>query len=92
MFGLQIAAELITLIVFSVIIFKFMKLFKPKKELYLVVFFIMISFVIGFFMRLSGIKGWVDLGYFFTEFSYIMIWLLGVFCWAVGQLKYCKVK
>lgn len=92
MFETQIILELITLTFFSGLIINFLKKFKQNKTTYILAISPLAAFTTGFTMRLSGIKDWIDIGFFLTEFSYLFVWALFVLCAVLGQLKYWKVK
>lgn len=47
-------------------------------------------FCIGFYLRLNESKELVDIGYFFTESSYILVYTLFSIAILLGQLKYWK--
>ena len=92
MFTTQIMIELTTLTFFSVLLVSFLKKFKVTKITYILAISPILAFTIGFTMRLSGVQGWVDTGFFFTEFSHLFVWTLFVLCGVLGQLKYWKVN
>jgi hypothetical protein len=47
-------------------------------------------FCLGFSLRLTEAKPLVDLGYFFTEFSYLFVYTLFAIFLFLGQVKYWK--
>ena len=88
----QIAIEIFVLIVFSAVLLKFLMKFKLKK--FFIVFFLLplFLFVIGFLLRLTGDKFLIDIGFFFTDFSFLFAYLLTAIALILGQLKYWKVN
>ena len=88
---IQILIEFFILIVFSAVLTKFLTKFKLKK--FFIVLFLMplFTFVIGFSLRLNGDKFLVDLGLFFTDFSFLFAYLLTAIALILGQLKYWKI-
>lgn len=84
--------ELILLGIFVVLLNFLVADFEVKKRKLLVFAFPLLTYVVGFTLRLSGNKEFVDLGYFFTEFSTIFVTILFSLCMYLGQLKYWRVK
>ena len=67
-------------------------LLKKFKRIDLMFYLILpvIIFLIGFLLRLSKNKETIDLGFYFTEFSYIFLTVLFVLALLLGQIKYWK--
>ena len=55
------------------------------------VVFPLLLFPIGFSLRLSGIPEQVDMGFFFTEFSFLFVYLVFALSFLLGQVRYWKV-
>ncbi len=47
-------------------------------------------FSIGFIFRLTDNKVLIDLGYYFTEYSFLFIYILFAITFFLGQLRYWK--
>jgi len=84
--------ELILLAIFVALLNLLLADFKVKKRQLLVFIFPLLTYAVGFTLRLSGNKELVDLGFFFTEFSTIFVTILFSLCLYLGQLKYWRVK
>ncbi len=80
------------LVLFSTVLMKFLTNFKVKK-FYVVLFLLpLFSFFIGYSLRLTGYKFFVDTGFFFTDFSFFFVYLLFAIALILGQLKFWKIK
>jgi hypothetical protein len=66
--------------------------FKVKKRRLVVFVFPLLTYVMGFTLRLSDAKDLIDLGYFFTEFSTIFVTILFSLCMYLGQIRYWKIR
>ena len=86
----QLFAEVIVLLSSFVLFELLMKKFNVKKQTQLLVFFPLAAFAIGYYLRLSDVKGVIDTGYFLTDFSYLFVYLLFALSFILGQLKYWK--
>lgn len=84
--------ELILLGIFVALLNFLLADFEVKKRKLLVFAFPLLTYVVGFTLRLSGNKEFIDLGYFFTEFSTIFVTILFSLCLYLGQIKYWKIK
>lgn len=78
--------------IFTILIFGFLADFKIKKRKALIFLFPLLSYLIGFSLRITGSKQLIDLGFFFTEFSTIFVTVLFTLCLYLGQAKYWKIK
>ena len=73
-----------------VVIWKISTIFSLRKDVTAIFLFPVVLFVTGFSMRLSGIQYIVDVGFFFTEFSFLLVYILFAMSFFLGQLKYWK--
>ena len=62
-----------------------------EKHVVAIIFFPLITFVLGFSLRLAKAQGAVDVGFFFTEFSFLFVYLLFALSFLLGQIKYWKL-
>ncbi len=67
-------------------------IFGLSSRLLLVLLFPIFLFVSGFALRFSGLMDLIDIGYFFTDLSYLLVYTLFSFTFLLGQLKYWKVS
>jgi len=87
---LQTAILATAFLVFATSLNYILKKFGVKRK-YLAIFLLpLLFFVMGFWLRLSGLTHLIDLGYFFTESSYLYVYVLFSLFWMLGQLKYWK--
>ena len=56
-----------------------------------IILFPVAAFALGFSLRLSGSPERVDLGFFFTDFSFLFVYLVFALSFLLGQIKYWKV-
>lgn len=54
--------------------------------------FPVLLFLVGFILRLSDAKEYVDVGFFFTEYAFLYGSVLLWFAMLAGQIKYWDVK
>lgn len=85
-------AELLLLLFFTALIFNFLKQFKIKRKKALVFICPLLTYALGFYLRVLADKNLVDLGFFFTEFSTLFVTILFTLFLYVGQVKYWKIK
>jgi hypothetical protein len=88
----SIFAEVFLLIIFTFLVFNFLTDFGVKKKKGLIFIVPLLTYVVGFSLRLSSIKGLVDLGFFLTEFSTIFVTVLFTLCLYLGQVRYWRIK
>ena len=88
----SIFAEVFLLILFTYLVFNFLGDFGVKKKKGLIFIAPLLTFVIGFSLRLTGNKTLVDLGFFLTEFSTIFVTVLFTLCLYLGQVRYWGIK
>ncbi|HLC77455.1 MAG TPA: hypothetical protein VJH04_04600 [archaeon] len=88
----QYLAELVTLLIASILLVSFLRRFSTIKQLYCLVLLPLMLFFMGFSMRLSGERDFIDLGYFFTDFSFLYVYLIFALSFLLGQVKYWKLK
>ena len=61
---------------------------QTRKGVVSIVFPVCLMFCIGFVLRLSNDNDIIDIGYFLTDFSYLLSYLLIAFAALFGQAKY----
>jgi len=89
---IQLGIETVVLILFSTVLLKLLTNFKVKK-FYVALFLLPIfSFAIGFSLRLTSEKFLIDIGFFFTDFSFLFVYLLFAIALILGQLRYWKIN
>ena len=88
----SISVELIVLTATVILITNFVGNFNLKLGKLAIFVFPLVSFVIGFTLRLSGNQELVDIGYFFTEFTTLFVTVLFSLCIYFGQIKYWRIK
>ncbi|HNT60997.1 MAG TPA: hypothetical protein PKJ97_03410 [Candidatus Bilamarchaeaceae archaeon] len=59
-----------------------------KQKITLVFLSVMLLFSVGFAMRLGGAAEIIDLGFYLTDFSFLMAYLLIAVAALLGQAKY----
>lgn len=89
---IQLLVEIIVLTVFSASIIKFLDNFKLKRFYFMLFLLPLLSFIIGFSLRFTGDKFLIDIGFFFTDFSYLFVYLIFAVALILGQLRYWKIK
>lgn len=67
-----------------------LRIFTKKKNLILIVLFPVVVFGIGYTLRLSSVKEGVDLGFFFTDFSFLFVYLVFAMAFLLGQIRYWR--
>lgn len=88
----QLVVEVVALLVVISMLAHFLSQFKCRYASYCCLFIIPLLFTIGFTLRLTTDKSSIDLGYFFTEISYLFTYLLFTAALILGQKKYWKVR
>jgi hypothetical protein len=61
---------------------------RAKRDITVVLMSVAMLFSAGFAMRLSGAAEIVDLGFYFTDFAFLMAYLLIAVAALLGQAKY----
>jgi len=89
-FAIAVGAEISVLFAGILLITRFISAFKIKREYFLLFIFPLFIFTLGFSMRLTEIKSMVGLGFFFTDFSFLFVYLLFAIALMLGQLRYWK--
>lgn len=87
----QYAIELLMLSVSSGLIVNFLKKFNVGRDVYATVLLPLFVFVAGYSLRLSGDKEMIDIGYFFTDFSFLFVYIVFAISFLLGQIKYWKI-
>lgn len=88
----NVLVELILLSFFTILIFSFLKQFGIKSKKAVIFVFPLIIYSLGFYLRMTGDKNLIDLGFFFTELTTVFTTILFSICLYLGQIKYWKVK
>ena len=78
-----------TFILLSLVLALLIKKFH-RKDLFLYLEIPLIFFAIGFLMRINQNLKIIDLGFFFTDISYLYLNILFVLALLLGQIKYWK--
>ena len=84
-----IESALLTIFIFLAL--NFLRDFGIKKEKVLIFIVPLLTFTIGFSLRLTHNQSLIDLGFFFTELSTIFVTILFTLCLYLGQVKYWRV-
>ena len=74
------------------VLISFVRKFSKNFHLLLLATMPLMIFVLGYSMRLTGGKNVIDMGYFFTDLSFLFVYLLFAISFILGQLKYWKIK
>lgn len=90
MLGWQIGVILFLFIVFSAVLMRVFRKFGIGIRTVLPLLAPLLTFSIGFGLRLSGKSYLVDLGFFLTDFSTLFVSVLFTAFLFFGQLKYWK--
>lgn len=90
MFLTYLAAEIAVLLVASALVINFLRVFGIRKNYTVIMMFPLFIFTLGFSLRLSGIREIVDLGFFFTDFTFVFIYIMFTASFMLGQIKYWK--
>lgn len=90
MIEVQISIIGISFIVFSLLVFGLLRVFKRQD---IAPFFILpvFLFCLGFALRLLGNKSFIDVGFFFTESAFLVIYIIFSISFLLGQLKYWRL-
>ncbi|MFH1977968.1 MAG: hypothetical protein ABIJ92_01430 [Candidatus Aenigmatarchaeota archaeon] len=87
---MQLGIELIVTGIAVLLMLNFLGRFKIQKSLIYTLVFPFLLFTVGFSLRLSGSQSMIDMGYFFTDFSFLFTYLLFGSSFVLGQLRYWK--
>jgi len=90
MFIIQSSFIGLLFILYSLLVVLLFKKFVDDLKLSLILVLPLLVYSIGFVMRLSGRNTIVDLGFFFTDFSVVFIYILFTASLLLGQLRYWK--
>jgi len=91
-FLIQLFIELITFVVSLALLRNFLKKFEAEKLALGFILFSLLTFVIGFALRLSGNTNLIDTGFFLTEYSVLFTSLFMALSFMLGEIKYWKIK
>jgi len=84
--------QLIILISFSYLIILFLKQFKIKAKKSFIFIIPLITYSLGFYLRIGQNQDLIDLGFFFTELSSLFVTIIFSICLFLGQIKYWQIK
>ena len=89
MIEIQVSIIGISFIAFSLLVFELLRIFKRQD---IAIFFIIpvFLFCLGFLLRLLGNKSFIDIGFFFTESAFLVIYIIFSISFLLGQLKYWR--
>ena len=90
MFVYQIVSIALLSLAYSIFLLLFFGRFKKDKFLPLLLITPIVIFSVGYVFRLTGSKPMVDVGFFFTDSSYIFIYSLFTSALVIGQIKFWK--
>jgi hypothetical protein len=90
MYAEYLTIEALTAATAGILLVALMKMFSARKRIVAVVFFPLAAFSLGFYLRLTGIKEAIDIGFFFTDFSFLFVYILFALAFLLGQMKYWK--
>ena len=86
-YAAQILAEILCILVMSILIIMFISRFRLNWLVFLGLFPIFL-FSAGFALRLGSSGELIDMGFYFTEISYLFVYVIFTLCLAFGQAKY----
>lgn len=75
----------------AVLLLVFLRQFSLKPSLIGLIVFPLFAFTTGFSLRLSGFQPWIDLGFFFTDFAFLFVYMVFAIAFLLGQVRYWKV-
>lgn len=90
MFLEYVIVEGITVLIGGGLLLYLLRQFTKRSYLVFIVLFPLIAFALGFSLRLSGIPKIIDIGFFFTDFGFLFVYLLFALAFLLGQIKYWK--
>ncbi|MBI4033117.1 MAG: hypothetical protein HY377_01180 [Candidatus Blackburnbacteria bacterium] len=90
MFKFQLAIIALVTLLFSGILLSVFRQFGRGVKLVLVLIVPLLTYSLGFILRLIQTKYIIDLGYFLTDFSALFIYTLFATFLLLGQLRYWK--
>ncbi|MDP2666631.1 MAG: hypothetical protein Q8P05_03975 [Candidatus Diapherotrites archaeon] len=69
-------------------VYSILSRFKTGLHFLSIFVFPMVLFSLGFLLRVSTTGDLADIGFFFTEFSFVIIYVLFTISFFIGQIKY----
>ena len=66
--------------------------FDTNKTIFLPLYLVLVLFSLGFAFRLNGNSNLVDIGFYFTEISFLFVNILFTIVLLLGQKKYWRLK
>ncbi|MBW2988611.1 hypothetical protein DRJ48_01970, partial [Candidatus Woesearchaeota archaeon] len=74
------------------VIHLFLREFRVKHRLFLPLTLVLVIFCLGFALRLLPNKHTVDIGFFFTEISYLLVYITFAAGLILGQIRYWRLR
>ena len=90
MFLVYLGVEMVVFSIATALVIGFLRIFGIRRSYMLIMLFPVILFTIGFALRLTGVKEIIDIGFFFTDFTYVFIYIMFTASFMLGQIKYWK--
>lgn len=87
-----IAIEILIFTVSAAILLNFLRKFEVLRQISTIILLPLILFVIGFSLRLTEKQENINIGFFFTDFSYLFVYLVFALAFILGQIKYWRLK
>ncbi|MBI2141192.1 hypothetical protein HYU16_02100 [Candidatus Woesearchaeota archaeon] len=88
----QAVGEFVVVLILMMLLNNFLSRFKTSRKSFYPIFFIPVLFSLGFGFRFGQSKDVVDFGFFLTEISYLLTYLLFTAALILGQKKYWKTN
>ena len=92
MFAEYVAIEIAVLAISAKLIGDFLRNFDVPRNAFALLLSPLFVFGTGFLLRLSGNKELIDIGFFFTEFSFLLVYIILTASLVLGQIKYWGLK
>jgi len=89
MFYFQAIVVALSSLLFGYLLFRLLKKFN-RQDVYIYFIVPIFMYGLGFIMRLSDNEKLINLGYFFTEGTFVVIYIVFSISFLLGQLKYWK--
>lgn len=90
MFLAYLGVEILVLSVAFILVHNFLKTFRLRRKYTAPMVFPLVLFTAGFSLRLSGVQEMMDIGFFFTDFTFVFIYILFTASFMMGQIRYWK--
>ncbi len=87
---LELLTILTVFLVSTIVLLRFFRKFTKSLDLVKIVLLPLGLFAVGFYMRIQG--DLVDIGYFFTDFSFLFVYIVFAVTFLLGQIKYWRIR